>query len=68
MSPARKSKKTEKYPIVLVAGIGLGILKQKNTHHAVVEFNDGKHKWTIIVTENEYDVVDDINIGYEEIE
>lgn len=68
MSPARKSKKTEKYPIVLVAGIGLGILKQKHTHHAVVEFNDGKHKWTIVVTENEYDIVDDINIGYEEIE
>jgi hypothetical protein len=51
-----------------VSGIGLGILKQKHLHHALVEFNDGKHKWTIMVTENEYDIVDDINIGYEEIE
>jgi hypothetical protein len=67
MSQARKSKKTEKYPVVLVAGIGLGILKKKHETHAVVEFNDGKHKWTIVVTENEYDIVDDINIGYEEI-
>lgn len=67
MSQERKSRKTEKYPIVLVAGIGLGVLKEEHANHAVVEFNDGKHKWKIVVTENEYDVVDDINIGYEEI-
>jgi hypothetical protein len=67
MSQERKSKKTEKYPIVLVAGIGMGILKEQRSGHSVVEFSDGRHKWSIVVTDNEYDVVDDINIGYEEI-
>jgi hypothetical protein len=60
--------KSEKYPVVLVAGIGLGILKEQHSHHAVVEFNDGKHKWSIVVYENEYDIVNDITIGMEEIE
>lgn len=64
MSPARRS---EKYPVVLVAGIGLGVMKEKHAHHAVVEFNDGKHKWSIVVDENEYDFVSDITIGMEEI-
>jgi hypothetical protein len=58
--------RSEKFPIVLVSGIGLGVLKEQHTHHAVVEFNDGKHKWKIVVSEDEYDVVDDITIGLEE--
>lgn len=60
--------KSEKYPIVLVAGIGLGVLKKQHTHYAEVEFNDGKHKWTIVAYEGEYDIVNDITIGVEEIE
>jgi hypothetical protein len=60
--------KSEKYPIVLVAGIGVGLLKKRHAHYAEVEFNDGKHKWNIIAYENEYDIVDDITIGIEEIE
>jgi hypothetical protein len=67
MSPEPRSKK-ETYPVVLVSGIGLGVIKEQHTHHAVVEFNDGKHKWSIVVDENEYDLVSDINIGMEEIE
>jgi hypothetical protein len=50
----------------LVAGIGLGVVKEQHLHHAVVEFNDGKHKWTIVVSDNEYDIVDDISLGHEE--
>lgn len=59
--------KSKKHPIALVAGIGLGVIKEQHAHHAVVEFNDGKHKWTIVVSENEYDIVDDIAIGEMEI-
>jgi hypothetical protein len=58
--------KSEKHPIALVAGIGLGVVKEQHLHHAVVEFNDGKHKWTIVVSDNEYDIVDDISLGHEE--
>lgn len=59
--------KSSKHTIALVAGIGLGIVKEQRAHHAVIEFNDGKHKWTIVVSENEYDVVDDITLGELEI-
>lgn len=66
MSRAQKSDK-EKFPVVLIAGIGMGILKENHGHHAVVEFNDGKHKWTMVVTESEYDIVNEPSIGYEEL-
>jgi len=60
--------KSKKHSVVLVSGMGLGILKKQYAHHAIVELNDGKHKWEIVLNNDEYDIVDDINIGYEEIE
>jgi hypothetical protein len=60
--------KSEKHDIALVGGIGLGVVKSRNSHYAVIEFNDGKHKWEIVAYNGEYDIVSDISIGLEEIE
>jgi len=60
--------KSEKHDIALVGGIGLGIVKSMSSNYAVIEFNDGKHKWEIVAYDGEYEIVSDISIGIEEIE
>lgn len=58
----------ESHDVALVAGIGLGIVRSRNSHYAVIEFNDGKHKWEIVAYDGEYEIVTDISIGIEEME
>lgn len=58
----------ERYPIAkLLDGRGLGIIRSLGTHFSTIEFNEAGHKWTIIVENDEFEIVDYINIGRETI-
>jgi len=63
-----KNMISERYPVALISGVGLGIVKEEHLHYAIIEFNDGKNKWSIVAYDGEYQIIDDISIGYEEIE
>lgn len=57
----------ERYQIVLVEGHGYGIVRKQYAHFAEVELHDGYNAWNIIVQNDEFEVVEQINLGHEEV-
>jgi hypothetical protein len=57
----------ERYQIVRVEGYGLGVIREQHAHYAVVEFKQAGHVWTVVVDNDDYEVAEEITLGYEEI-
>lgn len=56
-----------RYEIAKIDEVGFGRIVERNAHYAIVEFHDGGHRWQVIVDDDDYTIVSDINVGYKEI-
>lgn len=48
--------------------MGLGIIREQHTHFAVIEFSVSGHRWRLVVDNDDYDIVDEVHLGYQELE
>jgi len=58
----------ERITIIHVEGYGYGLLRKAHSFYSEVDVSDGKHRWSIAVPNDEYEVVKDINIKREDKE
>jgi hypothetical protein len=58
----------ERYQVVRVDGHGLGVIISQSAYYATVQFNHDGHLWRLAVAHDDYDLADEVNIGYEEIQ
>lgn len=56
-----------RHTIVQMPGYGLGILLEESAHYAVLEFHSAGHSWRVIAEPGDYEIVEEINIGFEEL-
>lgn len=58
----------ERFQVARVDDVGLGIIREQHTHFAVIEFNTSGHRWRLVVDNDDYDIVDEVHLGYQELE
>lgn len=50
---------SERYPIAkLIDGRGLGVVVSLGVHFSTIEFDEAGHRWTIVVENDEFEIVD----------
>ena len=63
------NSKSERYPIAqMLDNDAIGIVKQLGAHVSIVEFEDGYTRWSIVVENDDYEIIDYITIGLEELD
>lgn len=56
-----------RYQIAQVQGMGLGLIIEQHTYYAIIEFRSMGHRWQVIADTDDYDIVQTIGLGFEEI-
>jgi hypothetical protein len=57
----------EQYSIVYAEEYGYGVILQAHTHYSMIEFERYGHAWQVLLENDEFVVVDQINIEHKEI-
>lgn len=56
-----------RHTVIEMPGYGIGLLVEESAHYAVLEFHTPGHRWSVIAEPGEYKVIEEINIGFEEL-